>query len=96
MTTKEHVRFTAWGRWARDNALPAYAVRRDGEDRSCAVARAIARRAGLVVVTLTQDGWEPNGTTHFHATLGTPCRGGGWTPQAEVWFAVIASVRGES
>ena len=79
--------FSAWGRGQWNE--PSYAVNRDphGHFRGQAVARAIARKSGLDIVTL-----RPDGTTdeqpQYHLTLGRPLSTGGWSPEAEIWFVV--------
>ena len=86
--------FTAWGRNSDRWTVPAYAVSDDIESDSARVAAAIARKSQLSVVTLRSDGQGiTNGETdsyHYQMTLGRPCPGGGWTPKAEIWFAIDA------
>ena len=100
MKTTRRINFSAWGRGDYD--VPAYAMRSADEYRSTAevVASAIARKSGLVVVTLRSDGVAlANGEpyeAHYQTTLGTPCPGGGWTPMAEVGFAVAITGKGPS
>lgn len=86
---KRRINFSAWGRgvWK----APAFALGKEGEE-AAAVARAIARKSGVELVTLRSDGTSrANGVVdsrHYVASFGTPCRGGGWSPTAEVWFAI--------
>lgn len=58
-----------------------------------AVAASISRRLGLVWC----GGPRNEGTAlnrgrpeshHYAGTLGKPCRGGGYTPKGEIWFAI--------
>ncbi len=91
---RTRIYFSAWGRQTHRWEAPVYAYLTD-EDLSAsdAVARAIARKSGLQVATLRPDGTaldrhgDPE-SHHYQMTLATPCPGGGWTPQAEVWFAI--------
>lgn len=88
------IQYTAWSTWARDHELPAYAVAdSDGiESDAARVAAAIARRAGLHVVTMRPDCSRLEGGVvvgdQYQITLGRPCPGGGWTPEGEVWIDV--------
>ena len=81
--------FNSWGRgqWAR----PAYAVAGPDADRPAVVAAALARKNGWVVIAVRLDGYavgRGRSTAHYVAALGVPCSGGGWTPAAEVYFAI--------
>lgn len=88
---RKRIDFTAWGRGQWE--APAYAyVTEERDGPADAVATAIARKSGLQVVTMRSDG---HGVTrgeidshHYVMTLGTLCPGGGYTPEAEVWFAI--------
>lgn len=71
-----------------DIDYPAYAMCAGWGGRADAVAAAIARKNSYSVITLREDSRDENGPTHWQATLGTPCPGGGWVPLAEVWFSL--------
>ncbi len=88
------INFAAWGMGDLD--CPAYAIR--GEDHcyesdGALAVGAIARKNGLEVCTCRQDGQslDKRGKIEasvYQATLGYPCRGGGWTPVRQVWVSV--------
>ncbi len=89
------IHFTAWGVSYPKLRLPAYAMRPSdkiyGGEREW-VCRAIERKTGLHVVTCRPDGVSqckdlPD-SRHYQLTLGRPCRGGGWSPEAELWVAI--------
>lgn len=77
--------FTAWGHGVQNlRRIPAYAMRKhDGISVGFDVVDAIARANGLHSITLRYDGGSV-----YQATLGKRCRGGGYTPTAEIWFRV--------
>lgn len=84
------VHFQSWGTGAPGDG---YAIERDAEGAVRAVVRSLERRTGLSVCagprsegTALEQG-EPS-ENHYAVTLGRPCRGGGWTPEAEVWFSI--------
>ena len=90
----KRIHFSAWGKRADELDLPAYAMRRDdgyGDDIE-AVCRAIERTTRLDVVTCRPDGTSlskgKSDARHYQMTLGRPCPGGGWTPEAEIWVAI--------
>jgi len=87
------VSFTTWGRRARGLSFAQYAVAQDYEAKIEAVVRSIQRTTGLVCCA----GPRYDGMTlekgkrcaiHYQITLGTPCRGGGFTPKAKVWISI--------
>lgn len=91
-------KYTTWGRG--DVPRGGYAVARDGEDAVEAVIRSMERKSRLQRC----GGPRGEGTAvhrgvptarHYAVTLGTPCRGGGWTPRAEVWFAIPITAAGK-
>jgi hypothetical protein len=91
----KRINFTVWGRGARDLKKPAYAMADpDGlEAPSSRVAQSISRANGLLVCTLRSEGTALDGrgypeSHHYYTTLGRRCRGGGYTPVAEFWFAI--------
>ena len=94
----KRIHFSTWGKGTRDLEMPAYAMADQYEIDTTAsrVADAIARKNGLQVVTLRSDGTaldrkgRPE-SRHYQTTLGRPCRGGGWTPVAELWFSIPAA-----
>ena len=93
----KRVNFQAWGRKVNDLRLPAYAMRHEYESRADAVVRAICRSTRLWVCAgpRSEGSALEKGkvTAHLFAmTLGTPCRGGGYSPVAEVWFSLPAEV----
>ncbi len=73
---------------------PAYAVRGPGDaSDQDAVYRAISARNGLQrcgAVSRAGHGTKAGRITsdHYVATLGRPCPGGGWIPEAEVWIVI--------
>ena len=93
--------FNAWGRG--DFAVPAYAIRRDDCDDTDTVARSIARKNNLDVVSITSGGWrvdyedaEGGGrvevrTPEYVATLGVPSKNGGWDDPIQVSFRIDAN-----
>ncbi len=91
------ISFDVWGN-TKGLTIPAYAMAdlNGIESRAGRVAAAIARRNGLEVVTLRSDGTaldkgQPS-AFHYQTTLGRPCPGGGWTPEAELWFSIPVEV----
>lgn len=86
------ITFSAWGRgkWVE----PEYVVRKEGVPASRCVAEAIARESGLQIVRngVYEDGKNVEGrrvvSRQYRFNLGTPVKGGGWYPEAEIWFAV--------
>ncbi len=91
------INFTAWGN-TKGLTIPAYAMADPDEIDSPAarVASSIARKNGLEEVTLRSDGTalskgKPE-SHHYQTTLGKPCPGGGWTPEAELWFSIPVEV----
>ena len=91
------ITFDVWGN-TKGLVIPAYAMADpDGiESRAARVAAAIARKNGLEVITMRGDGTaltngEPS-SNHYQTTLGKPCPGGGWTPEAELWFSIPVEV----
>jgi len=93
--------FTAWGRGNFE--APAYAM--TGEERDCErVAQAIARKSGAEVCgQVRPDGYSRSGglqpesgggvyCAQFTCTIGTPVRGGGWSPVAEVSFKIHRAI----
>jgi hypothetical protein len=86
--------FSAWGRGLDRLELPAYAMLDGLHSSADCVYAAIARRNRLHVcggprsdgVQLNRYG-DPE-ARHYQATLGTACRGGGFTPVAEVWISI--------
>jgi len=91
---RERIEFSAWGARGRKLVFPKYAMRAaDYVSASGVVAAAIARKNDLQVVTVCGDGTalDRHGkplSHHYQATFGTPCRGGGWTPEASCWFSI--------
>lgn len=85
----------SWGR----HGLGPFRVRVDDDLEYCsaeeAVARSVARRTGLCVVTMRQDGTalergRPE-SRHYQITLGKPLPrrlGGGWSVEGELWVAI--------
>lgn len=96
--TKTRIEISTWGRIPEymRAALEGYALRDDGFESSYeAVARSICRRTGLVWCGGPRSEGSACGggrvTSHHYAgTLGSRCYGGGWTPEAEVWFSIEA------
>lgn len=56
------------------------------------VTTSLERRTGLVICGgprsegVALNAGKPS-ARHYACTLGSPCRGGGWTPRAEVWWS---------
>ena len=90
MRTTPMMTITTWGRWGSVPALGTIRVRvpTDGRTRAEGVRDALARRTHRTVITWRQDGRRPYSEAHYQATLGRPCHGGGWIPDAEVWCAI--------
>ena len=94
VTGRRRVDYDAWGRGLADLALPAYALASPGEGDAAAVWRAIERATGLHLCGGPRnEGRDADGARHYAATLGSPCRSGGWTPRAEIWIAIPARGR---
>jgi hypothetical protein len=93
------IRVNTWGSFGSYPRLGHIRVRLDDtHSASESVAASIARRVGLHVVTLRGDGTvldhgRPT-AHHYVTTLGFPCKGGGWTPMAEVWFSIPVDAAG--
>jgi hypothetical protein len=94
-TASRLIEVATWGRFGSHDPLGTIRVRIDPHTFSVphATAESIARRLRLAVASGPRD----EGTAiergapvshHYAVTLGRPCRGGGYTPEAEVWFAV--------
>ena len=79
------VYFTICGRGVKGlRKVPAYAMRGDtGLSAAYDVVDAIARANRLASISLRHDGGAI-----YNATLGKRCRGGGYTPTAEIWFCI--------
>lgn len=90
--SRARVNYSAFGRRARELALPDYAMKGEGETKIDAVCRAIERNTRLVVVTCRPDGTaifsKHDHRAQYQLTLGTPAPGGGWTPKAEIWVQI--------
>lgn len=87
------VNFVAWGNRVDRITLPAYAMRQDYETDLEAVVRACERASRLVCCagprnegTALNRG-EPK-AHHYAFTLGRPARGGGYSPEAEIWVSI--------
>ena len=89
---KARIHFRTWGR-GPGSGLDAVAVAESYESHIAAVVRSLERRTGLVCC----GGPKGEGTAlhkgkpeahHYCVTLGSPCRGGGYTPRAEIWIAI--------
>jgi len=89
MTTR--IYFSIIGCRGESVNAPAYAVMTENDSRTKAdaIVESIARKNHRQVITLRSDGYAmPGHIPHWQCTIGTPCRGGGFTPTSELWFAV--------
>lgn len=81
--------FSAWN--LGNLKCPAYAMDNEYPESDC-VGAAIARKNGLQVITVRADGTALErgvpAARHYQATLGRPCKGGGWTPIKQIWFSI--------
>lgn len=92
---KEKISFDAWGAKSLSLDYPEFAQRtNENAERGLPeiVAKAIAQRNKLHVLTVRHDCTslsknEPSEEL-YQSTLGVPCDGGGWTPEAEIWFSI--------
>ena len=89
--------FNAWGPAAKRLKLPKYAVKTADQwmEKQSVVAHAIARKNGLQVISIRDEGLslikgKPD-SMHYLVQLGRFCRGGGWTPEAEIWISLRMS-----
>jgi len=88
----ERIRVNAWGRG--DWSEPEYATLEEGTPTSRCVAEAIARESGLEIVMgrVYGDGAHIEGgrivARQYRFNLGKRVYGGGWRPEAEIWFTV--------
>ena len=85
------VYYTTWGK----GLVPpsGYALREEWEQPIEAVIRSMERKSGM-----QRCGGPCNQGTalergipisrHWSLTMGRPCKGGGWTPEAEVWVSI--------
>lgn len=74
--------FTTWG--CKGLRIPAYAMRKHtGLHASYDIVDAIARANGLASISLRNDGGAI-----YQATLGKRCKGGGYAPEAKLWFRI--------
>jgi len=92
----KRILFETWGVGHTKLQIPAYAMANDIEAKSARVAQSIARANGLLVITVRSDGTALDNkgrpeSNHFQTTLGVPCRGGGFTPKAQLWFSIPVS-----
>lgn len=85
---RKTVKVRTWGQ----AAIGDFTVRYLEGEKAEAVARSIARRTRLSVVTFRHDGTAiDKGVAtahHYQITLGRPCQKGGWTVEGELWCAV--------
>ena len=93
----KRIKISVWGKGTKNLRLANYAVAQDGEARIDAVARSVERTTGLVVCGgPARDGREVEGgrtvAHHYHMTLGTRCRGGGYSPEVELWVSIPVEV----
>ena len=79
------VYFTIWGHGVKNlRKIPAYAMRsHTGLNAAYDVVDAIARANSLASISLRHDGGAI-----YNATLGKRCRGGGYTPTADIRFCI--------
>ncbi len=81
--------------WGRGRVPPGFDFTwREGEELSMdAMRAALCERTGLSFCGGPRvDTMDPATLDYtYQATLGTPCRGGGYTPEAEVWFVIEAA-----
>ncbi len=88
----ERIKVNAWGRgkWKE----PEYALLEEGAEPSRCVAEAIARKSGFEIVMgrVYDDGAHVDGgrivARQYRFNLGSRVDGGGWYPEAEIWFTV--------
>ena len=91
------IKFTTWGRKASELNFASYAVCQEHETPIEAVSRSIERSTGLTICAgprndgTAMENNEPV-ANHYQLALGTPCRGGGYSPEAEVWVSVPVDV----
>jgi len=98
MTGRQRINFSRWGRKLSGLAFATYAVAQDGESPIDAVVRSVERTTGLQVCGGPRsDGYAVERghktAAHYQMTLGRPCRGGGWSPEAELWVSIPVEVR---
>lgn len=92
------IEVNAWGRG--DWSEPEYATLAEDVPASRCVAEAIARESGLEIVMgrVYPDGYNVDGgrvvSRQYRFNLGTRVDGGGWYPEAEIWFTVDAKYDG--
>ncbi len=82
---KRKLKFDAWGRGRYD--LPAHTYTDGVEAPYMSVARAIARRSGVDVLTVSSDGYSL-GRPRYRVTIGRIQQDGTGVPTAELLFSI--------
>ena len=82
---KRRLYFDAWGRGRYD--LPRYTYTDGVEAPYMSVARAIARRSGVDVLTVSSDGYSL-GRPRYRCTIGRIQQDGTGVPTAELLFSI--------
>lgn len=103
LTKKILVPFQTWGRGPGSNVEGSVRLEPTGysDDTAEAIARRLERETGLRVCAgprsegSSLDGKARLESHHYAITLGYPVSGGGYSPEAEVWFSFAATKGGK-
>jgi len=95
----KRIKYSSWGRGCSALSFPAYAMLDTDNDRwglGRTVAESIARKNHKHVVNCRPDGTALDGkgkpeARHYQVTLGSKCRGGGYTDLFQFWIAIPVS-----